>query len=138
MAFIFNVFSHWRICFHSCEDFLIVFPFCYKIEQHIKKAEERDKELTRQMQTLEGMIMHQIKHSGAEKADANLDFEGRLHWHIQMSTGKHTEIVSRVQALEDLVMHQNNHLHLWPDVFFGRRWVRTTSPRIHETYAWQV
>ena len=51
--------------------------------------------------------MHQIRHSGLEKVDANLDFEGRLHLHIQMSTGKHKEIVHRVQALEDLVMHQN-------------------------------
>ena len=78
-----------------------------KLEQHIQKAKERHNEFIRQMQTLEDMIKHQVRHSETEKVDASFDCQGMLHWHIQMSAGQHKDVVRRMQALEDLVTHQN-------------------------------
>ena len=49
-----------------------------KIDKHIQKAEERDKEIKMQIQTLEGMICIQLKYTDNNDSNTNTDLKQQV------------------------------------------------------------
>ena len=78
--------------------------------KHIQKANARDKEIKRQIHTLEGVIRHQIKFSGTENADINTDLQNKLQYHIQMTAGKQRDITNRILAMENHIQFKKRSL----------------------------